>query len=103
MAEVEDHYAACREALNTCREKSISRLLVDLSGLRSRGFPTPGCLRFGERAAEALPGIKVAHVLPADQNLRRDIAFTITVEANRGMPVGEFDTVEDARTWLLEL
>jgi len=61
-----------------------------------------GCFIFGESVAYTLPTVLIAHVLPTDAKSREDVRFTSTVEANRGRSTGEFETIKEARKWLLE-
>jgi len=60
------------------------------------------CFSFGESLAASPLHLRVAHVLPEDARSAGDVRFTSTVVANRGMPTGEFKSIEEARRWLLE-
>jgi hypothetical protein len=61
-----------------------------------------GCFSFGEKVADSMRHLRLAHVLPGDDKSKADVRFTSTVEANRGILSREFDTVEKAQQWLLE-
>ena len=96
-----DHCMAREEALDLCRAKGCSRLLVDLRELSTERSSTMTCFSFGESLARAPQRLRLAHVLPKDLESRRDVKFTSTVEANRGMTSREFDSIEEAGEWLL--
>ena len=98
----EEHCAARSEAVLLCQEEHCSRLLVDLRGLNTARSSTLGCFDFGRSFPQTSPPIRLAHVLPRDAKSRADVAFTSTVEANRGVSSREFETVDEARKWLLE-
>ena len=98
----EDHYAARDEALRMCQEKRCSKLLVDLRKLNTKRFSVIGCFSFGESVSMKSPDVQIAHVLPKDTKSREDVKFTSTVEANRGKSTGEFETIEEAKNWLLQ-
>ncbi|MCU0639975.1 MAG: hypothetical protein MUF59_08910 [Candidatus Krumholzibacteria bacterium] len=97
----EDHCAAQQEAVRLCLEHKCSYLLVDLRDLSTRLSSTMSCFSFGESLASAPLHLRVAHVLPQDARSAGDVRFTSTVVANRGMPTGEFKSIEEARRWLL--
>ena len=98
----EDHYMARDKALKICQEKGCTKLLVDLRKLNTKTFSVIGCFSFGESVSLKSPNIQIAHVLPRDAKSREDIKFTSTVEANRGKSTGEFDTMAEAKKWLLQ-
>jgi hypothetical protein len=97
-----DHCAARDAALQMCREKHASRLLVDLHDLDTSASTTSGCFDFGELLAQKAQHIRIAHVLPADAKSRTDVQFTSTVVANRGVWTKDFQGLEEAKKWLLE-
>ncbi|MBN1305197.1 MAG: hypothetical protein JXA13_12245 [Anaerolineales bacterium] len=97
----EQHYAALNEALQLCQQNRCGRLIVDLRALDTTHFSITGCFTFGESLSEKPALLKIAHVMPTDKKAREDVRFVSTVEANRGVLTSEFETVEDAREWLL--
>ena len=98
----DDHIAARDEALGLCKKNECYKLLVDLSELNTIRSTTMDCFEFGEELAETTPFMQIAHVLPADMKSRKDIRFTANVEANRGKSSKVFETIDEARKWLLE-
>ena len=98
----EDHCVVRDEALQLCRDKHCSKLLVDLRELNTQQSSTMNCYAFGESLARLFPGICIAHVLPVSIKSKKDIKFTSTVEANRGAITGDFEDIVKAREWLLE-
>jgi hypothetical protein len=99
----DDHYNALDQALKLCEQKECSRLLVDLHDLNTETFSTAGCFTFGKKMAERTKYnyLKIAHILPSEQRSKEDVIFTSTVEANRGKTTREFETMEEAKEWLL--
>ena len=97
-----DHYAAFDAASRLCQEHACSRLLVDFSGLCSSNLSTTDSFCFGEAVAESPTYLKIAHVLPKHPKANENVRFASNVEANRGKTTGEFQTVEEARNWLLD-
>ncbi|MBN1764103.1 MAG: hypothetical protein JW860_02505 [Sedimentisphaerales bacterium] len=97
-----EHYAAREEAFRLCREHDCIRLLVDLHELSTKHSTVNGCFSFGESLAKISPGIRIAHIMPTDSLSIKDVRFTTTVEANRGVQTCSFNTAEEARTWLLK-
>jgi len=100
-ATLQEHLAARAESLQLCQEKRCARILVDLRALNTAGGSAADYFGFGTSFPETSPPIRLAHVLPADARSRRDVVFAATVEANRGRLAAVFDTVEEARDWLL--
>ncbi len=101
----EEHLSAQREAFRLCRENNCSRMLVDLLKLNTEKSSTPGCFDFGESLArgDISPATRIAHVLPKDDSKSiEDVRFTATVAANRGRITGLFDSIEQAKQWLLD-
>ena len=98
----EEHCAARDEAVRLCQDKRCSKLLVDLRELATERSSTMSCFSFGESLAGVPLRLRIAHVLPADAGSAKDVKFTSAVEANRGQLTGEFNTVEEARQWLLQ-
>ena len=97
----EDHYAAFEAACQLCKDRSCSRLIVDFSDVRESTLSTLESFTFGEVVANTPRHLYIAHVLPKHAQARENVNFASTVEANRGKATGEFDTVEQARQWLL--
>jgi len=97
----DEHYAARDEALRICRENDCINLLVDLRELLTDRSSAMDCFAFGESFAQMSPKARIAHVLPIDAKSREDVKFTSDVCANRGLLTREFETVDQARSWLL--
>jgi len=100
-AEKTEHLAARDEALRLCQEGGCLRLLVNLSDLDTEGISITNCFEFGESLARVTPRVVVANILPKNGKSRQDVLFTSTVASNRGLTSREFDTVEEAKSWLL--
>jgi hypothetical protein len=100
-ATLQDHLVAREGALRMCQEKQCPRILVDLRELDTSGGSTVEYFDFGKSFPETSPLVRLAHVLPGETRSRSDVVFAATVEANRGRLAAVFDTVEDARDWLL--
>ncbi len=97
----DDHYLALDQAVTLGERHVCSSLLVDLREIDPEAFSTMSCFAFGQKLAERTKHLKIAHVLPSDTRSSEDVRFTSTVEANRGKTTGEFNTLEEARQWLL--
>jgi hypothetical protein len=102
MATHDDHCAARNEAWRVCQQKHSSKLLIDLRKLNTLRSSTLDCFSFGESLAHATPRLRLAHVLPNDAKSQRDVKFTSAVEANRGVLTREFETIDEAKNWLLD-
>jgi hypothetical protein len=90
------------EALGLCDEKHCSRLLVDLREFQNNRPSVFECFFFGQALSRARLPFYVAHVMPIDITVREDIRFISTVAVNRGVTINEFESIEKARTWLLD-
>jgi hypothetical protein len=98
----DDHLAAFEEAFRQCQEHACSKLLVDLSGLCTSNISTMDSFDIGKAVAiNPTFNLRIAHVLPTHAKARENVHFASTVEANRGRMTGNFDTIEQARNWLL--
>jgi hypothetical protein len=97
----EEHYTARAEAIRLCRENHCGRMLVDLRELSTTQITVSNSYAFGKSVAEEISSLKLAHVLPQDSKASADVLFTSTVEANRGVNVRQFGSMEEARNWLL--
>jgi hypothetical protein len=100
----DEHMNARKEAARLCQTHGYLRLLVDLRDLKTREvLSTAGLYEFGASyEKDGVPAhCRIAHVFPRDKAAREDVGFTTTVALNRGVLIGEFDTVEEARGWLL--
>ena len=97
---IQDHYSALERALELCSQHANSRILVDLRSM-TESFSTVGCFNFGQKLAEQPKYLRIAHVLPHKLQVKEDVKFTSTVEANRGKSTAEFETLEEAKEWLL--
>ncbi|UCE59245.1 MAG: hypothetical protein JSU63_17595 [Phycisphaerales bacterium] len=97
----DDHHRARDEAWRLCRENGCSKALIDLRELNTSRASTLSCFTFGESVSQTAPNVRLAHVLPTDVKSKNDVKFTSTVEANRGLATGEFDSIEEAKRWLL--
>ena len=96
-----DHLAAWNSAVLLSQEQRCHKLLVDLRNLSFGTFTIAECFSFGEMVA-ASPDIDfIAHVLPSREEARENVHFASNVEANRGKTTEAFETVEEARNWLL--
>ncbi len=86
------------------RQGGYRRLLVDLSDFVVAGSSTLGSFDFATGFQESgIPAsARIAHVLPKDPNERSNVQFITTVAFNRGFQVREFETLEEARKWVLE-
>jgi len=97
----EEHYAALGDAIQLCQENGCAKLLIDLREMLSTRFTTTRCFTFGRSVADKPPFVRIAHVMPADAKSREDVRFVSTIEANRGIASREFETIDDAKTWLI--
>ena len=100
----EEHRNARKEAARLCQSQGYRKLLVDLRDLKTREVvSTAGLYEFGASyEKDGVPAdTRIAHVFPREKTAREDVGFTTTVALNRGVLIGEFDTVEEARNWLL--
>lgn len=95
-----DSENARKEAVRLCVENRCNRLLVDLREKTIAENVTLECFSFGKAVVRDLAGVYIAHVLPTDPKAREDVEFTANVAANRGAVTREFDTVDEAKTWL---
>jgi hypothetical protein len=85
-----------------CLEKGCLRILVDLRDyVTSRA--TANYYAYGEYLAQCFPGMRLAHVLPKDPKSRENVRFALNVAANRGLVTREFECINEARKWLLDL
>jgi len=96
----EDHYAALDAAVQLCREKETTKLLVDFSDLDTSQLSTMEVYSLGELVAKIKQIHYIAHVIPTHSKARESIVFASNVEANRGMTTREFENLEDAIAWL---
>jgi hypothetical protein len=99
----QDHHAARSEALRACRENNSRKLLVDLRELNTGPSSVMDCFAFGESFPLLSPMACIAHVLPTDEKSKKDVRFTSNVSANRGLLTGDFETIDQARSWLMRL
>ncbi|MBN2210400.1 MAG: hypothetical protein JW709_03310 [Sedimentisphaerales bacterium] len=100
----DDHHAAREAIARVCAEKQFWRALVNLQDLQTEGVvTTAGAFDFGKEVADdvRLKGVRMAHVLPRNDDSRNDVTFAVTVAANRGGVIGKFNTIKEARKWLL--
>jgi hypothetical protein len=89
-------------ALRLCKEKNCSRLLVDLRQMNpSSASSTMQSYGFGEDLAKKSIGIHIAHVLGTDNKTNDNTYFMSTVATNRGALTMEFNSIENAKEWLL--
>lgn len=103
-ASTDEHRNAFEEALRSCTEHGIVRLLVDLRDLETEGIvTTTKAYTFGESMAREtrLRTVRIAHVLPENADARAQIEFISTVASNRGRMAREFTSLHEARRWLL--
>jgi hypothetical protein len=97
------HHAARSEALRVSRENNSLKFLVDLSELNTEDSSVMDCFAFGESFPLLSPMACIAHVLPTDEKSKKDVRFTSDVSANRGLLTGDFETVDQAKSWLKRL
>jgi hypothetical protein len=99
----EEHLSAQKEAFRLCKANKCSVMLVDLLNLNTEKASVAGCYEFGESLAQAdiSPATRIAHVLPTDPKTVEDVKFTTTVASNRGRITGLFNTLDEAKQWLL--
>jgi hypothetical protein len=60
------------------------------------------CYSFAESLARSAQKIRLALVLPTDDKSKNDVIFTSTVMANRGASSREFESIDEAKKWLLK-
>lgn len=101
-ATINDHQAARDESIRLFQQNDCSRLLVDLRELDTTLLSTVECFDFADSFARLFPHIQIAQVIPTEAKSREDSKFMNTVAVNRGLLAREFETVEEARKWLLE-
>jgi len=101
-ATINDHYAARDEALQLSKKYEGSQLLVDLSKLNTSHLSTMECFGFAHSVARLFPHVRIAQVIPIEAKSRKDCKFMNTVAVNRGATAMEFQTIQEARKWLLE-
>jgi hypothetical protein len=101
-AMLSEHLAAFEAALRLCEERKCLKLLVDFSGLTTSRLSTTESFSFGEVVAKTPIHLRIAHVLPGHVKASQNVHFASTVESNRGKTTGAFETVEQARDWLLK-
>lgn len=102
MLSHDDHLKVRNEALLLCQEKHCSNILVDLSELITTSSSVINCFNFGETFARTSSNIRVAHILPKDAKAKEDVRFVSNVGANRGLIIKDFETINEARKWLIE-
>jgi hypothetical protein len=97
-----DHCSVLEEVLQAHQATGSSRVLVDMRDLDTTLSSTVDCFSFGESLAKTVPCARIAHVAPLDAKSRKDVAFTSTVETNRGIICAHFENVDEAKRWLLK-
>lgn len=97
----DDHYSAFDAALQLCKEHACSKLLVDFRNVNVSRLSTLESFIFARAVAETPTYLMIAHVLPMHDKANQNIHFASNVEANRGKTTGEFQTIEEARNWLI--
>jgi hypothetical protein len=97
-----DHCSVLDEVLRIHQAAGASRILVDMRELDTVRSSAMDCFSFGESLAKKMPSVRIAHVVPVDTKSRRDVRFTSTVEANRGVVSAQFETLDEAEGWLLK-
>jgi hypothetical protein len=103
VSAIEEHERARDEVADLCRQKGLTKVLVDMSERSSvMGGATMDLFGFGESfvkgkfprsASIAVVGKPVAE--PDD-----DLEFVVTVARNRGFAIELFHAVDDALRWL---
>ncbi len=100
----EDHHSAQNDCFWLCKENKCTRVLIDFHDLDTKRSSAGDCFDSGEYAAQAdiAPSTRFAYVLPTDPKSIEDVKFAATVAENRGRISSLFDTVKQAKHWLLE-
>ena len=99
----DEHVAARKELIDTCRDRRIRNVLIDARDLI---VPRDASFMDGFDFAESWPDVAggmrvmVAGVLPRDADTRKQVMFGDTVASNRGLLSRAFDSMEEARAWL---
>lgn len=99
----DEHVAARKELIDTCRDRRIRNVLIDARDLI---VPRDGSFMDRFDFAESWPDVAggmrvmVAGVLPRDADTRKQVMFGDTVASNRGLLSRAFDSTEEARAWL---
>lgn len=99
----DEHVAARKELIDTCRDRRIRNVLIDARDLivpRDASFMD--LFDFAESWPDVAGGMRVmvAGVLPRDADTRKQVMFGDTVASNRGLLSRAFDSMEEARAWL---
>jgi hypothetical protein len=99
----EEHRSAQNDCFWLCKDKKCTKVLVDLSDLDTKRSSSGDFFESGECFAQADidPSTRFAFVVPKDPQSVEDLKFTVTVAENRGRISALFDTVEQAKNWLL--
>ena len=99
---VAEHVTARQELVALCRKTGMRRILVDASDLAER--PTPWELfdfAAGWPAILLEAPVVVAGVLPRNEAARQWWRFGEDTAVNRGLISHRFETLEEARAWLV--
>jgi len=102
-AKLEDHVLTRREIARICREIGYKKVLFDFRDLELEGgYTTRSLYELGSTYLCDGIGlqISIAHVMPRNAGVRREIQFLTTVAKNRGTWVESFEEVAEAERWL---
>lgn len=98
---LQGHYEARDDAANLLRERSIRRVLVDLTESSFPKIDTMSQFLFAESLPKIFPiGTRVAIVAPSSNEFER--SFAENVATNRGVPARSFRGEAEALSWLCE-
>ena len=93
-----------QEVLNLCKEKNISKILVNMTGATvNEDFSVPELAKFGSTWKESAINFdyKFACIYPKNYTARDSIGFAATVSANNGLKIKLFNNSDEGRSWLL--
>lgn len=95
---VDDLRGSLAEILKFHQERGFTRVLVDATKQESMPETMP-VFEFGEAVSAALGSVKIA--IAHSPRTWEKIQYFITVARQRGAHVQAFDTIDEARKWLL--
>jgi hypothetical protein len=93
-----------KEAIRSCREQRVRKLLVDVLGVRGVDAPTMiERIWMVEEIAEAVGGGALAIALVGHPELIDPQKFGALIAQNRGLELDVFQTTDEAGRWLAAL
>ena len=102
-SDVREHEKSRDDVADLCREKGLTRVLVDMSEQTSfEGGATMDLFGFGESFVKGkFPrSAAIAVVNPVSEEAADDVEFVVTVARNRGFSMELFRDTEEALKWL---